>query len=120
MSPEAIHAFKPWIDETEGHHRGERGTRVVEHGEFIREIAVGKVALDCPRVPFVGQDFLVDSQLIAEESKLLFLRFAISEGLISENEVESDEACSNVFGLGYTEETNILPATCLLHLACAT
>src|SRR5260370_8318196 len=90
MSPQAIHALKPRISETEGHHRGERDGWVVEHGEFIHEIAVGEVALDGPRVALVWQDFLVDSQLIAEERELLLLRFEISEALISENEVERD------------------------------
>jgi hypothetical protein len=61
MSPEAVHAFKPRIDETECHHRGKRNGRVVEHGKFIDEIAIGEVALDSPGVAFVGQDFLVDA-----------------------------------------------------------
>ena len=67
MSSETVHAFKSRIDEAEGHHRGERDGWVVEHGEFIHEVAVGEIALDSPRVAFVGQDFLVDSQLVAEE-----------------------------------------------------
>src|SRR3989442_353568 len=75
MSLEAIHAFKPRIDEAEGHDRGERGARVVKHGEFIHKIAVGKVAFDCPRVPFVGQNFLVNSELVAEERQLLLFGF---------------------------------------------
>jgi hypothetical protein len=73
MRPEAVHAFKPRIDETERHHGGERDARVVKHGEFIHEIAVGKVALDSPGVAFVGQDFPVDSQLVAKERELLLL-----------------------------------------------
>ncbi len=91
MSSEAIHAFKPWIDETKGHYRGERDAMAVEHGEFIREIAVGEVALDSPRVTLRVQDFLVDSHLLAEKRELLLLGFEISEALISENEVESNE-----------------------------
>ena len=91
MSPETIHAFKPRIDETEGHHRGERDGRVVEHGKFIHEIAVRKIALDRSGITLVWQDFLVDSQLVTEERELLFLGFEISEALISENEVESNE-----------------------------
>ena len=67
MGPETVHAFKPRIDETEGHHRGERHAGVVKHREFVHEIAVGEVALDSPGVALVGQDFLVDSQLVAEE-----------------------------------------------------
>src|SRR5260370_19852894 len=90
MSPEAIHTFKPRIDETERHHRRKRDARVIKHGEFIHEIAVGEVALNGPRVALVWQDFLVDCQLIAEERELLLLRFEISEALISENEVERD------------------------------
>jgi len=69
MSFVAVHAFKPRIDETEGHHRRKRDARVVEHREFINEIAIGEVPLDGPRVTFVWQDFLVDSQLVAEESE---------------------------------------------------
>src|SRR5229473_6365106 len=110
MSPEAIHALKPRIDETEGHHRGERDGWIVEHGEFIHEIAVGEIALDGPRVALVCQDFLVDSQLIAEERELLLLRFEISEALISENEVERDEPGSDVFGRVCAPKTDILPA----------
>src|SRR6266853_921999 len=91
MRPEAIHAFKPRIDETEGHDRGERDARVVEYGEFIHEVAVGEVALDSPGVTLVGKDSLVDAHLVAEERELLFLRFKISKILISENEVERDE-----------------------------
>src|SRR5438309_1353648 len=79
MSLEAIHTFKPRIDETEGHHRGERDGGVVKHGEFVDEIAVGEIALDSPGVAFVGQEFLADSQLVAEERELLLLRFEISE-----------------------------------------
>ena len=116
MSLEAIHAFKPRIDETEGHHRGERDGRVVEHGEFVHEIAVGEVALDSPGVAFVGQDFLVDSQLVAEERKLLLLRFEISEALISENEVERDEPGSDVFGRVCTPKTDILPANSFIEI----
>jgi hypothetical protein len=96
MRPVAVHAFKPRIDETECHHRGERDGGVVEHGEFIHEIAVGKVAPNRPRVAFVRQDFLVDSQLVAEERELLLLGFEISKALISENEVERDERGSDV------------------------
>src|SRR5258706_6265089 len=73
VSPEAVHAFKPRIDETERHHRGDRRRRVVEHREFVDEIAVGEVALDRPRVTLVWQDFLVDSHLVTEGSELLFL-----------------------------------------------
>src|SRR6266849_9951906 len=110
MSPEAIHALKPRIDETEGHHRGERDGWVVEHGEFIHEVAVGEIALDSPRVAFVWQDFLVDPHLVTEESKLLFLGLEIGEVLISEDEVESNEPGSDVFGRVHTPETDILPA----------
>ena len=87
MSLETIHAIKSRIDENEGHSRGKRDGRVVEHGEFVDEVAVREVALDGPRVAFVGQDLLVDSQLVAEERELLLLGFEISETLISENEV---------------------------------
>ena len=58
MGPEAVHAFKPRIDETECHHRGERRGGVVVHREFVHEIVVGEVSLDSPRVAFVRQDFL--------------------------------------------------------------
>jgi len=64
----------------------------------------------------VGQDFLVDSELVAEERKLLFLRFEISEALISENEVKSNEPRSDVFGRVYTPETDILPANSLIEI----
>src|SRR5208282_141988 len=117
MSPEAIHAFKPRIDETEGHHRGERGTGVVKHGEFIHEIAVGVLVFDCARIALVGQDFLVDPELVAEERQLLFLGFEISEVLISEDEVESNEPGSDVFGRVHTPETGILPANRLVQIA---
>src|SRR5216683_1222877 len=116
MSPEAIHAFKPWIDETECHHRGDRDRRVVEHGKFIHEIAVGEVALDSPRVTFMWQDFLLDSHLIAKEGELLFLGFEISEALIPENEVESNEPGSDVFGRVHTPETDILPANGFIEI----
>src|SRR5712692_1691044 len=109
MSPEAIHAFKPRIDETECHHRGERDGRVVEHGEFVHEIAVGEVALDGPRVTFVRQNFLVNPHLVAEERELLLLGFKVGESLISEDEVERDEPGSDVLGRMYTPKTDILP-----------
>ena len=64
----------------------------------------------------MGQDFLVDSELVAEERKLLFLRFEISEALISENEVESNEPRSDVFGRVDTPETNILPANSFIEI----
>src|SRR5260370_41956420 len=83
MSPEAVRAFKPRIDETERHRRGERDARVVKHGEFVDEVPVREVALDSPGVAFVGQDFLVDSHLVAEERELLLLGLEISEALIS-------------------------------------
>src|SRR5580704_9378602 len=117
MGPEAIHAFKPRIDETEGHHRGERGGRVVEHGEFVDEIAVGEVALDSPRVAFVGQDFLVHPHLVAEKRELLLLGLEIGEALISENEVERDEPRSDVFGRMYTPKTDVLSADGFIEIA---
>src|SRR5713226_4385442 len=116
MRPETVHAFKPRIDETERHHRGERDARVIEHGEFIDEIAVGEVALDSPGVAFVGQDFLVDSQLVTEEREFLFLGFEISEALISENEVERDEPGSDVFGRVCSPKTDILPANSFIEI----
>src|SRR5713101_1137257 len=116
MSPEAIHALKPPIDETEGHHRGERDGWVVEHGEFIHEVAVGEIALDSPRVAFVWQDFLVDPHLVTEESELLFLGLEIGEALISENEVESNEPGSNVFGRVHTPKTDILSANGFIQI----
>jgi hypothetical protein len=58
----------------------------------------------------VWQDFLVDSHLVAEERELVFLGFKISEALISENEVESNEPGSDVFSRVDTPETDILPA----------
>jgi hypothetical protein len=116
MRLEAIHAFKPRIDETERHRRGERDARVVEHGEFIHEISVGEVALDGPRVTFMRQDFLVDSQLVAEEKELLLLGFEISEALISENEVERDEPGSDVFGRVHPPETDIIPANSFIEI----
>src|SRR5258708_11441096 len=118
MSPEAVHAFKPRIDDSERHHRRERDARVVKHWEFVDEVPVREVALDSPRVVFAGQDFLVDSQLVAEERELLFLGFEISEILISEDEIERDEPGSDVFGRMDTPETNILPANCLIQIAC--
>jgi hypothetical protein len=48
--------------------------------------------------------------LIAEKSKLLLLTFKEGEALISENEVESNEPRSDVFGRVDTPETDILPA----------
>src|ERR1700730_1812844 len=116
MRTEAVHAFKPRIDETERHHGGERDARVIEHGEFIHEMAVGEVALDSPRVAFVWQDFLVDSQLVAEERELLLLGFEISEALISENEVERDEPGSDVFGRVCAPKTDILPANSFIQI----
>jgi hypothetical protein len=110
MRPEAVHAFKPWIDETERHRRGKRDGRIVEHGEFVDEVPVREVALDSPRVAFAGQDFLVDSQLVAEERELLPLGFEISKALISENKVERDEPGSDVFGRVCAPKTDILPA----------
>src|SRR6266851_4975852 len=65
--------------------------------EFIHEIAVGEVALDCPRVALVRQDFPIDSHLVAEERELLLLGFEISKILIPKDEVESNEPRSNVF-----------------------
>src|SRR6266571_2107115 len=116
MRPEAIHAFKPRIDETECDDRGERDRRVVEHREFIHKIAIGEVALDSSRVAFVRQDFLVDSQLVAEERELLFLGLKVSEALIPENEVESNEPRSDVFGRMHSPETNILPANGFIEI----
>src|SRR5208282_2095079 len=117
MSLEAIHAFKSRIDETEGHHRGETGTGVVKHGEFIHEITVGVLVFDCSRIALVGQEFLVDSELVAEERKLLLLGFEISAVLISEDEIKRDEPGSDVFGRVHTPETDILPANCLVQIA---
>src|SRR6266404_926278 len=116
MSLEAIHALKARIDETEGHDRGKRSSRVVKHGEFIDEIAVGKVAFDSPRVTFVGQNFLVDSKLVAEESELLLLGFKIGEALIPENEVECDKPGSDVFGRVCAPKTDILPANSFIKI----
>src|SRR6267143_807035 len=116
MRPEAIHAFKPRINETEGRHRRKRDARVIKHREFIHEIAVGGVALDGPRVALVWQDFLVDSQLITEERELLLFGFKIGELLISENDVESNESRSDVFGRVNTPETDVLSADSLIEI----
>ena len=37
--------------------------RVVEHREFVDEIAVGVVVFDSSRIALVGQDFLVEPHL---------------------------------------------------------
>jgi len=96
---------------------GERETPGgVKHGEFVDEIAVSEVALDSPGVAFVGQNFFVDSQLVAEERQLLVLRFQISEVLISENEVERDEPGSDVFGRVCAPKTDILPANSFIEI----
>src|SRR5258708_4199237 len=87
-----------------------RGGWVVDHGEFILELGVGEMALYSPRVAVVWQDFLVDPRLVTEESKLLFLGLEIGEVLISEDEVESNEPGSDVFGRVHTPETDILSA----------
>ena len=117
MGLEAIHAFKSRIDETECHHRRKREQGVVEHGKFIHEIAVGMLVFDCSRIALVGQDFLVDSHLIAEESKLLLLTFKEGEALIAKDEVESNEPRSDVFGRVNTPETDILPADRFVKIA---
>jgi hypothetical protein len=62
------------------------------------------------------EDFLVDSHLVTEESELLFLGFKISEALIPENEVESNEPGSDVFGRVHTPETDILPANRFIEI----
>jgi hypothetical protein len=90
MGPEAIRASEPRIDETEGHNRREKSSGVAVHREFVHEIAVGEVVFDGPGVAFVRQDFLVDSQLVAEKREFLFLRFEVCEVLIAENEIDGD------------------------------
>ena len=110
VSPETIHAFKSRIDETEGHHRGERDGRVVEHGEFIHEIAVGMLVFDCSRIALVGQDSLVDSHLVAEESKLLFLAFKEREVLIAKNETTAGSSKITSSLAGKTGTTGTVPA----------
>src|SRR5260370_41416047 len=95
---------------------GGRGGWVVEHGEFIHEVAVGEIALDSPRVAFVWQDFLVDPHLVTEESELLFLGLEIGEVLISEDEVESNKPGSDVFGRVHTPETDILPSNGFIEI----
>jgi hypothetical protein len=67
-------------------------------------------------VALVGQDFLVDSHLVAEENQLLFFGFKKSEVLISENELESDEPGTDVFGRVDSPEADILSADCLIEI----
>ena len=116
MSLEAVHTFKSRIDETKGHHRGKRKRWVIEHGEFIHEVAVGRLIFDRSRVAFVGQDFLVDSHLVAEENQLLLFGFQIRELLVSQNEVESNEPGSDVFGRVNLSETDIFPSNRLIEM----
>src|SRR5882762_8631123 len=110
MGLEAIQAFKAGIDETECHHRGRRSLGVVEHGEFIDEIAVGEVVLDGPGITLGGQDFLFDSELIAEVAQLLLLGFEVGVVVVPENEVEGNEPRADVFGRVLTAEADIVPA----------
>src|SRR5713101_6310560 len=95
---------------------GERDGRIVEHGEFVHEIAVGEVALDRPGVAFVRQDFLLYPHLVAEKRELLLLGFKVGEALISENEIERDEPSSDVFGRVYTPKADILPSNGLIQI----
>jgi len=110
MCLEAVQAFKGGIDETECHHWGRRSLGVVEHGEFIDEIAVGKVVLDGPGITPGGEDFLVDSKLIAEVAQLLLLGLEVGVVVVPENEVEGNEPCADVFGRVLTAETDIVSA----------
>src|SRR6202140_5046887 len=110
MCLETTQAFEAGIDETECHHRGRRSLGVVEHGEFIDEIAVGKVVLDGPGIALGRKDFLVDSKLVAEVAELLLLGLEVGVVVVPENEVEGNEPCADVFGRVLTAETNIVPA----------
>jgi hypothetical protein len=62
------------------------------------------------------QKVLVDSHLVTEERKLLFLGFEINEVLISDDKVERDEPGSDVFGRVHTSETDILAADCFIKV----
>src|SRR5258708_16507824 len=107
---EAIQAFKAGIDETECHHGGRRSLRVVEHGEFVHEIAVGEVVLDGPGIALGGKNFLVDSELVAEVAQLLLLGLEVGIVLVSENEIEGNEPGSDIFGRVLAAEPDIVPA----------
>ena len=89
---------------------GRRSLGVVEHGEFIDEIAVGEVVLDGPGITLGGQDFLFDSELIAEVAQLLLLGFEVGVVVVPENEVEGNEPRADVFGRVLTAEADIVPA----------
>ena len=117
MGLEVVHAFKAGIDETEGRHSGQRCGRAVEHREFVDEIAVGVVVLDSSRIALVGQDFLVEPNLITEKGELLFFGFKISEALITENEVHRDEPGSYVFGRMGTPKADIFSANRFVDIA---
>src|SRR5712692_7811039 len=107
---EAIQAFKAGIDETECHHRGRRSLGVVEHGEFVHEIAVGEAVLDGPGIALGGEDFLIDSELVAEVAQLLLLGFEVGVIMISQDEVKGNESCADVFGRVLAPEADVVPA----------
>src|SRR5437763_5170971 len=85
---------------------GRRSLGVVGHGEFIDEIAVGEVVLDGPGITLGGQDFLFDSELIAEVAQLLLLGFEVGVVVVPENEVEGNEPRADVFGRVLTAEAD--------------
>src|SRR5215467_8161205 len=91
--------------------------RVVEHREFVDEIAVGVVVFDSSRIALVGQDFLVEPHLVAEKSKLLFLGFKIGEALMAQDKVQRDEPGSDVFGRMGTPKADIFSADRFVDIA---
>src|SRR3977135_3541032 len=116
MRLEAIQAFKAGIDETEGHHRGRRSLGVVEHGEFIDEIAVGEIVLDSPGITLSGKDFFFDSKLVAKVAQLLLLGLEVGVVLVSKDKVKGNEPGADVFGRVLTAETDIVPANGFIEI----
>ena len=68
-----VEAFKARINEREGHHRGRRGVRQQIHWELVDEIAIGMPLADGTGVTLCRQIFLVDAELLGEETDLLRL-----------------------------------------------